>query len=492
MQTLDVIILIIYGFIIFDVTHHVYAKDPKLCLKGSCIHSAHSLLLNMDLTVDPCQDFNKFSCGGFPRNNFVLEKHGEVNEFLKARDHLRKKIIRLFKEKKLPDGNEEFDTDEKIRNFYHGCKIFKRKRDKNQIFRTPFKSMLTKIGIEDWPYTNDDWTNNNETVGWYEIVANMMKEGLVVADGFIELPIVNVEVGINDFDENVHSLKIDQPNFHSPFDRTTLTNFAIDDLAPVVTKLRDFVVSTLNLDPDVVYNALYKSIEIEKILATITDDSDNQRSVRKYGVRQDKRNYSTLAINELQELPCSGPCDDKSKISWTNYIKLLFKAVGIDDVKVNADDIIIVKNMDYISNLKNKLDGADLYPRDWANYLGFKLLQTFQVANQNFKEEFAGNCEDFLIAGKKISKFGLLHGAVGSLYVRKYFNQKKKKDIENMVNYMTKRFKKSINENPFFKWMDNKTQKAVLEKIGAMEIDIAYPPELLNKTIVDPYYEGKK
>ena len=40
--------------------------------------------------------------------------------------------------------------------------------------------------------------------------------------------------------------------------------------------------------------------------------------------------------------------------------------------------------------------------------------------------------------------------------------------------------------------MDNETQKAVLEKIGAMEIDIAYPPELLNKTIVDPYYEGKK
>ena len=148
--------------------------------------------------------------------------------------------------------------------------------------------------------------------------------------------------------------------------------------------------------------------------------------------------------------------------------------------------------MDYISNLKNKLDGADLHPRDWANYVGFKLLQTFQGANQNFKEEFAGDCEDFLIAGKKISKFGLLHGAVGSLYVRKYFNQEKKKDVENMVNYMTKGFKKSINENPSFRWMDNETQKAVLEKIGAMEIDIAYPPELLNKTIVDPYYEGKK
>ena len=491
MQILDVIILMIYGFIIFDVNHQVSAKDLKLCLKGSCIHSAHRLLLNMDLTVDPCQDFNKFSCGGFPKNNFVLEKHGEVNEFLKARDHLRKKVIRLFKEKKLPDGNIEFDTDEKIRNFYDGCKIFKRKRDKNQIFRTPFKSMLVKIGIADWPYTNDNWTTNNNTVEWYEIVANMMKEGLVVADGFVELPIVNVEVGINDFDEDFYNLKIDQPDFHSPFDRATLTNTNIDDLTPVITKLRDFVSSTLNLDSDAAYNALYKSVEVEKVLAAITDDSDNRRSVRAYGVRQDERNYSTSTIDDLPELPCSGTCVDGNKISWTDYIKMLFSAVDLDDVNLNATDIIIVKNIQYITNLKSKLDELNLSPMDWANYLGFKLLQTFQVAQENFNEEFENNCENYLIAGKSISKFGLLHGAVGSLYVRKYFNQEKKKDVENMVDYMKKGFKKCICENPSFKWMDSETQSAALEKIEAMEGDIGYPPELLNKTVVDSYYAGR-
>ena len=483
--------IVFLGSIAIDQNHEVSAKDPNLCLKGACIHSAHNLLLNMDLTVDPCQDFNKFSCGGFPKNNFVLEKHGEVNEFLKAREHLRKKIIRLFKEKKLPNGNIEFDTDAKIRNFYLGCKIFKRKKDKDQIFKTPFQSMLKKIGIENWPYSNESWNSSNETKEWWEIIANMMREGLVVADGFIELPIVNVEVGINDFNEDFHSLKIDQPDFHDPFDRATLANSELDNLAPIISKLRDFVTSTLNLDSDRVYNALYKSIEIEKILAKISDDSDNYRSVRSFGVRQDQRTYTNASINELPSLPSSGSGDQEIQISWTEYIKLLFEAVDISDVNINETDTIIIKNMNYIENVKIHLDEANLHPSDWANYLGFKLLQNFQVAQQNFNSEFDDNCENYLIRGKSISKFGLLHGAVGSMYVRKYFNQEKKRDVENMVDYMKKGFKKCICENPSFKWMDSETQTAALEKIDAMEGDIAYPPELLNKTIVDSYYDGK-
>ena len=146
--------------------------------------------------------------------------------------------------------------------------------------------------------------------------------------------------------------------------------------------------------------------------------------------------------------------------------------------------------MEYITNLKNKLDEGNLNSMDWANYLGFKLLQNFQVAQQNFNDEFENNCENYLIAGKSISKFGLLHGAVGSLYVRKYFNQDKKKDVENMVEYMKKGFKQCICENPSFKWMDSETQSAALDKIEAMEGDIAYPPELLNKSVVDSYYDG--
>ena len=113
------------------------------------------------------------------------------------------------------------------------------------------------------------------------------------------------------------------------------------------------------------------------------------------------------------------------------------------------------------------------------------------MLQQNVAKEFEDDCANYLISGKQISRFGLLHGAVGSMYVRKFFNDAKKKDLASMVNYMKSGFKECICKNPSFQWMDSETQTAALEKINAMDADIGYPPELVNRTLIDAYYDGK-
>ena len=42
-----------------------YHADDRVCLTKDCIAASHHLFKHMDLTVDPCDDFNKFSCGTF-------------------------------------------------------------------------------------------------------------------------------------------------------------------------------------------------------------------------------------------------------------------------------------------------------------------------------------------------------------------------------------------------------------------------------------------
>ena len=351
------------------------------------------------------------------------------------------------------------------------------------------KYTLRNIGLENWPYSEATW-NETKSIQWYTIVANLVREGVVFADGFIELPIVNVEVGINDFNESFHSLKIDQPDFHPPFDRQTLLKNSVDDLNELVAQVRDFVTSNLKLDSDLVYSALYKSMEIEKIFATISDDSDNSKNVRRHGLRLDERNYTSMTINDLPDLPCAHPCDG-GRISWPEFIKSLFEASSLPNAEIDSNDMVIVKNLNYINNLKSTLTEAKIQSWEWANYLGFKLLQTFQVVQQNVAKEFEDDCANYLISGKKISRFGLLHGAVGSMYVRKFFNDEKKKDLASMVNYMKSGFKECICKNPSFQWMDSETQTAALEKINAMDADIGYPPELVNRTLIDAYYDGR-
>lgn len=46
------------------VTNAVKSHD-KVCQTKECLQSASKLLKSMDLTVDPCNDFYKFTCGNW-------------------------------------------------------------------------------------------------------------------------------------------------------------------------------------------------------------------------------------------------------------------------------------------------------------------------------------------------------------------------------------------------------------------------------------------
>ena len=40
-------------------------NKSKVCLTKACISSANNILRNIDTKTDPCEDFNRFSCGTF-------------------------------------------------------------------------------------------------------------------------------------------------------------------------------------------------------------------------------------------------------------------------------------------------------------------------------------------------------------------------------------------------------------------------------------------
>ena len=82
---------------------------------------------------------------------------------------------------------------------------------------------------------------------------------------------------------------------------------------------------------------------------------------------------------------------------------------------------------------------------------------------------------------------GWLHGAIGSMYARRYFGKEQKAPIKEMVSYLKESFRNIIKETT---WMSADTMTIALKKLDAMEEHIAYPDELLNNTIVDDYYKG--
>ena len=84
-------------------------------------------------------------------------------------------------------------------------------------------------------------------------------------------------------------------------------------------------------------------------------------------------------------------------------------------------------------------------------------------------------------------KHGLLHGAVGSMYARKYFDNEEKSPITQIFRYLRRAFHKMLEDT---EWLGEDAKKMAKKKLKEMKQNIAYPDELLNKTIIDEYYQG--
>ena len=68
----------------------------RVCLTESCVKTAARLLRQMDRTVDPCQDFYQFACGGFIADTVLPEHKTRLGSYDLLRDELNKKLKALF------------------------------------------------------------------------------------------------------------------------------------------------------------------------------------------------------------------------------------------------------------------------------------------------------------------------------------------------------------------------------------------------------------
>ena len=46
-------------------------KSDDVCLTKDCIAASHNLFKKLDLTADPCEDFNQFCCGTFLKEQSI-------------------------------------------------------------------------------------------------------------------------------------------------------------------------------------------------------------------------------------------------------------------------------------------------------------------------------------------------------------------------------------------------------------------------------------
>ncbi|GFT20294.1 endothelin-converting enzyme 2, partial [Nephila pilipes] len=93
-STVVLLLLIIILFVISMV--QIHKSDAEYCTTPACVRAAASIINDMDPSVNPCEDFYQFACGGWIKSNPLPEDKNQwerYDELTLTINHILKYVL---------------------------------------------------------------------------------------------------------------------------------------------------------------------------------------------------------------------------------------------------------------------------------------------------------------------------------------------------------------------------------------------------------------
>lgn len=81
-------------------------KSNEICNTDPCYQAANKIIKNMDDTIDPCDDFYTYVCGGWIRSNSLPGDKNFYGIFSKTQDKVDHKLRDILNEPNFDDDPE--------------------------------------------------------------------------------------------------------------------------------------------------------------------------------------------------------------------------------------------------------------------------------------------------------------------------------------------------------------------------------------------------
>ena len=267
----------------------------QVCYSAECIKKSSSLFQSMNLTADPCQDFNEYACGNFVRNSQIPDDKGRWTNFGVISERIYERGRSILEEPIQP--GTDWETFKKAKMHYKAC-MDEGKRE--ELGLKPLQDYLAQIG--GWPVLEggEAWTKSAE---WYETIYKLNEAG------FGKNYLVAVSVGTDDKDSSSRKIHMDKPSLG--MSREYLVKGLEDkDVQSYFTYMKEMAV-LFGASQEKAESELRAVVELEIKLANAT-------------LPREKRRNSTLLYNpfilgEYEVL-------EGHPQSWSDYIdKILFR-----------------------------------------------------------------------------------------------------------------------------------------------------------------------
>ncbi|CAH2037158.1 unnamed protein product, partial [Iphiclides podalirius] len=400
----------------------------------------------MDAEADPCHDFYQYACGNWAALNPIPPDKAGYDTFEMLRENLDAVLKDLL----------EFKSFEKVESVYPGQHLDIKKRG-----HQPLLDLLDLLG--GWPILNPDW--NDSKFNWLELMA--------------KLRVYNNDILISEW---VGPDIKNSDEFVIQFDQTSLglptRDYFLQESNKVYLDAYKTYLTTIALllggKIDHVKKCADKLIDFEINLAKITS------------APEDRRNVSEI----YQRMPIWKLIDLIPEVDWIQYLCIVMNKT------INENETIVLFAHNYVSHLVkliNKTEADTL-----ANYLLWRFVRhrvnnlddRFQSAKQQFYYVLFGREEAPPRWKNCISQVNSNMGmALGSMFVRKYFDEMSKNDTLKMTREIQQSFREILRTTH---WIDDATKKLARHKVDSMMLRIGYPDFILNKKELDDRYKEVK
>jgi len=427
-----------------------------VCVTSGCIHTASQVLKNLDESINPCDDFYKFACGGFLEKTIIPNDKSFHISFNIIADELIEQLKNVIDGPSDPDEPKSFTL---VKKFYNVCMNTSAiESDNLQTAKSVFK------WLGGWPVLDgSEW--QEQEFDWKQTMFKFRRMGITVHGLFA------LYVGTDTKNSSVRMMNSDQAKLG--LDREYLVEGLDNEIVKAYYNYLVDVAVNFGADRIRAQNDLRESIKFEMSLAEISLPKEERRNVTAL--------TNPMSVDELQKrFPT---------IPWVEYITGIISTPGI---KIAPWEIVDIGVPKFLTNLERLLEVTP--KRVVANYLMSQavitsipfLTEDLRKLEMKFKKVFQGDVDmkpRWKECVEQTTKS--LNIASAALYVRKYFNEEAKSKAVNLVKDLRAAFFDMLQN---VDWMDEGTKQKALEKARKMDSHIAYPSEFLDDKKLEEHY----
>uniref|UniRef100_A0A1A7ZJ47 Neprilysin n=1 Tax=Nothobranchius furzeri TaxID=105023 RepID=A0A1A7ZJ47_NOTFU len=462
----SLLFIVIVALIILFATQ----KTDEICTTADCTQSASRLIENMDSTVDPCDNFYQYACGGWLKKNIIPETSSRYSTFDILRDELE--VILKGVLEKTVEGEAAALT--KAKTLYKSC------TNESLIELRGGAPLLNMLpDVLDWPIAVDDWESVYGTTWRLEDVIARLNEK------YGTQLLVNFFVGTDDRDSTSHIIHFDQQTSLGLLSRDY---YACDgSYAEVCRAYEQFMIDLAKL----IRTDRGLEINETRIREEVTRIMDVERDIAYATDTPEDRNDPVLLYNkmELGNLNTNFTLKVDSQVfDWIYFTASIMDTVNI---RIPNTEKVVNYSPNYYRRLNPVL--AKYTKRDLQNYMVWRfamnmvvgLSRAYRDTRKAFRKALSGTTSDVAVWRQcALYVNNNLDNAVGRLYVQEAFSEKSKELMEEMIKDLREVFISNLDE---LTWMDAETKKAAEEKARAIRERIGYS----EKIMVDEYLNNE-